>query len=266
MRASKKPRLITIPISHYCEKARWALDRAGVEYSEERHIQSVHWFYVRVAGGGWTAPVLKCKDEVFPESADILAYADRHTNAEDRLYPGDPTIRTEVQELERYFDEDLGPHGRRWMYFQILDRPDLVRKYNYTGVSVWEQRIFKPMFPVASRLIEKFLNINPRTAARSFERVQKVFDEVGARIEDGRLYLCGDRFTAADLAFAALSASVLSPQQYGVPLPTLEEFPDSMAEDIREFRAHPAGKFALRMYETERTGNKKRVPEPSGTG
>jgi glutathione S-transferase len=25
-------RLVTIPISHYCEKARWVLDRAGVPY------------------------------------------------------------------------------------------------------------------------------------------------------------------------------------------------------------------------------------------
>jgi hypothetical protein len=24
-------RLVTIPISHFCEKARWALDRAGVD-------------------------------------------------------------------------------------------------------------------------------------------------------------------------------------------------------------------------------------------
>ena len=28
-------RLVTIPISHYCEKARWALDRAGIGYHEE---------------------------------------------------------------------------------------------------------------------------------------------------------------------------------------------------------------------------------------
>ena len=30
-------RLVTIPISHYCEKARWALERAGIAYREERH-------------------------------------------------------------------------------------------------------------------------------------------------------------------------------------------------------------------------------------
>jgi glutathione S-transferase len=31
-------RLVTIPISHYCEKARWSLERAGLEYREERHV------------------------------------------------------------------------------------------------------------------------------------------------------------------------------------------------------------------------------------
>ena len=34
-------RLITIPISHYCEKARWALDRAALAFREERHVQGV---------------------------------------------------------------------------------------------------------------------------------------------------------------------------------------------------------------------------------
>ena len=35
-------RLITIPISHYCEKGRWALDRAGVQYTEVPHLQGFH--------------------------------------------------------------------------------------------------------------------------------------------------------------------------------------------------------------------------------
>src|ERR687889_671115 len=49
--------LVTIPISHFCEKARWALDRAGVDYTEKRHIQLMHWAAVKRAGGGMTAPV-----------------------------------------------------------------------------------------------------------------------------------------------------------------------------------------------------------------
>src|SRR5207245_725283 len=51
-------RLVTIPISHFCEKARWALDRAGVEYVEHPHLQLVHVVAARLAGGGRTVPVL----------------------------------------------------------------------------------------------------------------------------------------------------------------------------------------------------------------
>ncbi len=32
-----RPRLVTIRYSHYCEKARWALERARVDFVEERH-------------------------------------------------------------------------------------------------------------------------------------------------------------------------------------------------------------------------------------
>ena len=56
--------LITIPISHYCEKARWGLDRAGVGYREQAHLQLIHWLAVRRAGGGTTVPVLVCGDRV----------------------------------------------------------------------------------------------------------------------------------------------------------------------------------------------------------
>ena len=57
-RLAEMLRLITIPISHYCEKARWALDRAGIAYREERHVQLVHRVAARRAGGGSTVPVL----------------------------------------------------------------------------------------------------------------------------------------------------------------------------------------------------------------
>jgi len=49
-------RLITIPISHYCEKARWALERAGLSYREERHVQGVHRLAARVRGAGARCP------------------------------------------------------------------------------------------------------------------------------------------------------------------------------------------------------------------
>jgi len=71
-------------------------------------------------------------------------------------------------------------------------------------------------------------------------------------LEDGRPYLCGEAFTAADLAFAALAAPVVLPREYGVPLPAVEELPPDMAAAVRAFRAHPAGAFACRLFAEER--------------
>ena len=81
--------LVTIPISHFCEKARWALERAGLEYEERRHIQIVHQIAARRAGGGKTAPVLATPDGVYAESRAIMQYADEHLPATARLYPAD---------------------------------------------------------------------------------------------------------------------------------------------------------------------------------
>jgi glutathione S-transferase len=49
-------RLVTIPISHFFEKARWALDRAGVQYVEQPHLRLVHVLAARFSGGGPCRP------------------------------------------------------------------------------------------------------------------------------------------------------------------------------------------------------------------
>jgi glutathione S-transferase len=244
--------LITIPISHYCEKARWALDRAGVPYRERAHLQLVHWLAVRRAGGGRTAPVLVCGDRVLADSGEIVAEADARAPEERRLYPDDPGAAAETRKLEREFDDRLGPQGRLWMYDALRGRREIAIAYACTGVPAWERRALPFAYPMVTRVIDRYLGITPAAAARSEADVRAVFDAVAERLADGRPYLCGERFSAADLTFAALAASVLMPPEYGVPLPQPEELPQRMAAVVRELRAHPAGAHALRMFRTER--------------
>jgi len=249
---AETPILITIPISHYCEKARWALDWAGIAHRERAHLQVLHWIPVARAGGKKTAPVLVWGDRVFADSAEIVEEASARARPDRALFPDDPAAAAEVRELQRDFDELLGPEGRRWMYFNLRGRRDIAIAYGCTGVPAWQRWGLPLAYPLAARIIDRYLDITPASAERSEAEVRAVFDRIAERLGDGRPYLCGERFTAADLCFASLSAPLLMPPQYGVPLPQPDELPPPMAAKVREFRAHPAGAHALKMFRLER--------------
>lgn len=249
---SESPVLITIPISHYCEKARWALDRAGIDFEERAHLQVLHWIPVTRAGGKKTAPVLVWGDRVFTDSADIVEEASAKGPPERSLFPEDPAAAAEVRALQRDFDACLGPEGRRWMYNALRGNRDIAVAYGCTGVPAWQRRALPFAYPLAARIIDRYLDVTPATAAQSETEVRATFDAVAERLGDGRPYLCGDGFSAADLAFASLAAPVLMPPEYGVPLPQPEELPTAMAATVRELRAHPAGAHALKMFREER--------------
>jgi glutathione S-transferase len=237
-------RLVTIPISHFCEKARWALERAGLEYTEERHVQGVHQFASRRAGGHGTLPVLVTAEGTFTESEWIVRYADQHLPPERRLFTGDP----EVEQLCRWLDGGLGPDARRLIYAHMLPRKALMLPYNNQGVPAWEARALTALYPIAVRWATRELKIT--TLEDDRPRVFNAFDAIAERLADGRRHLTGDRFTAADLTFACLAAAVIVPRNYGVALPQPDALPEPVKQDVEAFRAHPAGAYALSLFAT----------------
>lgn len=242
--------LITIPLSHYCEKARWALDRVRLPYREEPHAPLVHRISTRRNNGG-TVPVLVHGNARFTDSTDILAHADTVCGG-DLLYPRDTALRSEVEALEELFDKELGPHVRRWAYGHLLSDTKLLRSVWSRGVPRFEAGLVAVIAPLARLLVRSAYKITPEGAERSLARVHGVFRTVGERLRPGRRFLVGERFTAADLTFAALAAPVLFPAECRAVHPALNAVPETMREEVLRLRDTEAGKFALRLFAEER--------------
>lgn len=245
--------LFTIPMSHYCEKARWAFERAGVAYREEGHLPLLSRLAGRRRGVWHSVPILFAPEGPVPDSTAILKWVDERVAPERRLYPADPAARAEVERWEELFDERLGPHTRRVAYGWIL--PDRRLSLDVIGsqpVPRSEKWLARASFPVMRAIMRRGLEITPASVARSLDIVDEIYDEVGRALADGRRYLVGGRFSAADLTFAALAAPLLAPPAYGAPLPGPERLPEEARARVERLRATPAGRWALRVYDEDR--------------
>ncbi|KAG6542649.1 hypothetical protein Mapa_015980 [Marchantia paleacea] len=249
--------LISIGASHYCEKARWALDRAAVVYRESKHVVLLHMFFTRGLGAGTSCPKLvmgrHSEQVVLQESPDILRFAEKNIKREeDRLYPSDPEMLRAVQAWETKFGKKLGPHVRRWVYCYLIFDKCSYRMLTQ-GTPLWERIVAWFFMPFLRRVVYGALYCNkPDAKENSLKVIQELYQEVEEALSDGRPYLCGNRFTAADLTFAALSGPIICPPKYGAWAPAFEEIPAEMAQIQLALRKSPAGQHVINVYEKQR--------------
>lgn len=154
--------------------------------------------------------------------------------------------------FEQRFDTELGPHARRWAYVHWLPHPELIRSLWLSGVPSIEAGLFPLMLPLVRRLVGVAYKTTPDGGRRSFERARGVFRQVDEHLRDGRRFLVGERFTAANLTFAAPAAPMLLPAECRAVHPALDAVPAAMREDVLRLRDTEAGRFALRLFAQER--------------
>lgn len=244
-------RLITIAISHFCEKTRWALDWLQIPYTEENHAPLFHRLYTRPRGGK-SVPVLVTKDGTFVDSTDILHYLDTIAPESRRLYPSHPQLRQEVEELEELFDMQLAVACRSWGYAYTVKNSLLIKRAWSIGVP-WVERVGVAIaYPFMYRLVQRVYDATPEGADRSLKTIKDIFTNVGDRLKPEQKYLVGDSFSAADLSFAALAAPVLRPKSHPIYTSGMQGLPSEMVAVIQELRETTAGKFALSLYREKR--------------
>lgn len=249
---STAPRLITIAISNFCEKVRFALDWLSIEYIEESHTPPFHRFYTRRLGGK-TVPVLVTEAGTFVDSTDILYYLDGIASVDKKLYPNNRQLRQEVEKLEELFDTQLAVACRCWGYYYALKNPMQIQKAWGIGVSEIEKIGGAIAFPFMRRFVQQVYNTTPEGAASSLQKIREIFNLINQYLEPNQKYLIGDNFSAADLTFAALASPVLRPENHPIYSSFgIQGLPHEMVEVIQELRETPAGKFALRLYREHR--------------
>ncbi|GAQ92507.1 hypothetical protein KFL_010340010 [Klebsormidium nitens] len=252
-------RLITITVSHYCEKARWALEKQGVSFSEEGHLAVLHLLATRWAGGPRTVPKLVIETTgsnpgLINESSDIIRFADEHrASGKGTLYPEDKAA--EIDSWMEKFDKEIGPHVRRWAYYHLLRSDRGFEVCFQGGTSSLERTVFWTSWPVLKPMYGQAFNLTEDGYRRSLSRLEAVFTEVDKTLADGRPYLTGDQFTAADLTLAALAYPAIMPPEMKVPkFPPVDRLPAEMRDLTLAWRERPFGKLVLRAYEKERHG------------
>lgn len=253
-------RLITIPMSHYNERARWALDVAGIDYREQGYLPLFHFLPVMLhtigrgtgtadrASSRFSTPLFITSDgRHIHDSGEILAFA-----AQQR--PDAISMSEDALVLAKRFHDELGPKARLLTYHWCLPDAELMVWIARQNVGPVQAEALRFGYPAIRRAMRRALGVTPDRAERALATVRHVFDDV-SRLVRGREFLVGDRFSTADLTFASLASLALGvnhEEGYGAVMPRLDRCPSEARVIMHELRETEAGKFALRMYRDER--------------
>lgn len=238
-----------IPLSHYSEKARWALDHKGVSYTRRAPPAGLHpaWALVLTRGRHRRLPILDLDGRRVADSTAIIA-ALEEARPDPPLYPADPEQRARALELEDDFDEQLAPAVRAWTWQQTLPDADLVIAAVVPGAGETQKRILRASAPIARPLMRADYGIGADREDGQLAQIRAAMDRIEAELQPSG-YLVGDAFGVADLTAAALFTPLIAP-------PQRPYLPAAVAPRVLEVReeleARPGGRWVLEMYARHR--------------
>jgi len=191
-------------------------------------------------------------EQTLRQSTDILRFADRACSSVSALYPVASGACREMEEFIARLDLTLGPQARLWFYCWAVTDPRRLYEWASCGLAPRQRRLLRTLATRIATVISNRLDITERTHQAVRERIDQELQMVSATLADGRRYLGGDSFSAADLTFAALAGPFLCPPGYGGTRLTLPPMPEELAPQILAWRTTPAGQHALRLYREHR--------------
>jgi glutathione S-transferase len=242
------PLLWHIPLSHFSEKVRWALDYKGIAH-QRRVLGSGYLIQVWRATGQGKLPALWLDGQAIADSTRIIAALEQRY-PEPPLYPRDTATLQRALALEDDLDETLGPALRASLMTPLFRHdPDIALSVLTTGMGGEAYRRLRPLV----RIFPAFYRFRHKINESNLERDRTIVSAALDRIEQtrqNRAYLVGEAFSVADLTAAALLGVLLQPPELQYPLKV------ELPLYLRDYRAtllpHPAVQWAGGIYRLHR--------------
>jgi len=258
--SSHLPKFYTIPFSHFCDAARWALTVAGVEFQEVPYLPGVHMFFSPVAklrrrgeqpddftGKDSTVPLLVAGD------GSIIGYDSWQCIERAGKVPLDvkgildtvvgPCVRT-IAYSHMLIGELGGPGDAATNVFCRSEKIPSWQRF------LWRRGPFRKT--VRKAMYEDMVREADYVQAAR-EKLEQGLTQLEAKLDKEPFIQTGDPPSAAAIAFAALLAPLVMPPNYlmsfyGETLVAVQDLPPAMQDEIQTWRKTPAGQWAMQTY------------------
>lgn len=247
-----RPVLHVFAISHYCEKARWALDRHGVDY-DLRHLTPGGHIQVakQIGAPGTSVPLLVTDDGLVHGSSAIIDWAESAcTDPSKRLDPA-PELADECRAVEKRLDDVAGVHVRRSYYSEALvEYPETVLPIFTHDLAEAERESLESNWDLVRRLMIGAMDLGPEQGLESRRILAGELDWLDELLSDGRRHLVGDRLSRADITAASLLAPVARPAEH--PSYGRLVIPPGVRAELESWGRRPIVGWVREMYRSHR--------------
>jgi glutathione S-transferase len=263
--AATEPTLWQLPVSHYSEKARWALAHKGIAHRRRSPLPGSHMVVALALTRGEenTFPILQMDGRTIGDSTAVIAALEQRF-PDPPLYPADPEQRRRALELEEFFDEELGPYARFLPFHELANEPEMFAEVAAAAVPGPLGKA-KPLVGLYARTYTslRFGTRDKAAAQTAREKIVAAIDRLDAELaaSEGN-YLVGESFSVADLTAASLFYPVVGPD--GGPLPPDVPTPPAFERFRDSIRDRPGFKWVEEMFRRHRRPAKATVVGATG--
>lgn len=233
--------LLTLPPSHYCERARWALDLSQIPYDEERLAPGFHILRSKRLGASTTSlPLLVFPDGSICQGSDlILDWVG--------LAGGDP-------EIEHRFERQTGPLIRHCLYAGLLSDPQSgIRDVLLRVSSSRQSKIGRLAWPILKPMMISGMNARLNVLPDLITKVDKELDWFDKLIVERGDCLVANDFGRADLTAASILAPIARLQNE--PIHSISagiQWPQSLVPSLARWSKRPSLEWVKRIYASKR--------------